>query len=64
MTPFEPSYMPNMMGGGNGGPNPGIGQMDPASLQSMLQIYQTLQPSGQLAQQMQAAHVPGLLSRF
>lgn len=55
------------------GVHPGApgGGMDPAALQNMMQIYHTLQPTGQLGVQMQAAgvgtgqgQVPGLLSRF
>lgn len=64
-----PPPPPQMQGAGV---HPGqAGGMSPASMQSMLQVYQSLQPSGQLAAQMQAAgvgngqgQVPGLLSRF
>lgn len=65
-----PPPPPQLMQGGVHPGNPGSG-MSPAALQSMMQIYQSLQPAGQLAQQMQAAgvgtgqgQVPGLLSRF
>ena len=68
-----PPPVPQAQMAPSGGVHPGTpgGGMDPAAMQNMLQIYGSLQPSGQLAQQMQAAGVgtqpgqtPGLLSRF